>query len=180
MVRARDLLSLDNEKNSHGFQSRASFSRPWRRAAVFWLRRREADSICFMQLDVERRKRRSDHLNRALEYQLEACREDAGLEAMLLTDDEGLAVAASGEAGACDELAARLALIGRKVPEFVGILFSAEGSREVSMQRFAIDGAELYMCAVGGGPDPRARQIRRSIGGCARILGGCVRIVTRA
>lgn len=89
---------------------------------------------------------------------------------MVLADDCGLALAASGDAEGCDEVAARLAVIGRKVGEFAGVLFSGEGAWQVSMRRFAVAGSELYMCAIGAGVGPRDTPIEASIGGCARIL----------
>lgn len=123
-----------------------------------------------MATHMERRSKRSDNTSQALRYQLEACRREAGLEGMVLADEEGLALAASGDADHCDEIAARLALVGARVADFAGVLLSAEGAWQVSMRRFAIDGSELYMCAIGGDAEPRAAQIDRSIGGCSRIL----------
>lgn len=119
----------------------------------------------------DRRRNRSDNTYTALRNQLEACRRTAGLEAMVLTDESGLALAGSGDADTCDEAAARLALVGRKIPAFVGVLLSDRGSMSVSMQRFSVGESELYMCAIGGQPDPRAAQIERSINGASRILG---------
>ena len=124
-----------------------------------------------MKISRERRQNRSDNTYSALRYQLEACRRRAGLEGMVLTDESGLALATSGAVGSCDEVAARLALVGRKVAAFSGVLFSDRGSWEVSMRRFEIGESELYMCAVGGSPDPRVAEIERSIDGASRILG---------
>ena len=119
----------------------------------------------------DRRRNRSENTYTALRNQLEACCKTAGLKGMVLTDESGLALAASGDVESCDEAAARLALIGRKVPAFVGVLLSDTGTLSVSMQRFNVGESELYMCAIGGHPDPRAAQIERSINGATRILG---------
>lgn len=119
----------------------------------------------------DRRRHRSENTYTALRHQLESCRRTAGLDGMVLTDESGLPLAASGDEGSCDEVAARLALVGRKVPAFVGVLLSDRGSLAVSMQRFNVGESELYMCAIGGHPDPRAAQIERSINGASRILG---------
>ncbi len=89
---------------------------------------------------------------------------------MVITDDSGLPLAASGDVGSCDEVAARLALVGRKVPEFHGVMFSDSASFSVSMRRFQVGNSELFMCAIGGNVAPRNSQISRSILGAQRIL----------
>ena len=118
----------------------------------------------------ERRIRRSNNTTRALSYQLEAARRAAGLEGMVIADDEGTMLAASGDLRSCDEVAARLAIVGRKVPEFHGVMFSDDASYSVSMKRFLIEDNELYMCAIGGHLAPRHSQMARSINGAHRIL----------
>jgi hypothetical protein len=40
----------------------------------------------------------------------------------------------------------------------------------VQMQKVELDGSELLVCAVGGTPDQRARQIARGAAGALRIL----------
>lgn len=123
-----------------------------------------------MKLPQDRRRNRSDNTYQALRHQLEACRQRAGLEGMVLTDDSGLPLASAGQTDACDEVAARLAMVGRKVPSFVGVLFSNQESWAVTMRRFTIGAIELFMCAIGGDADPRAVEVERSIGGASRIL----------
>ena len=59
----------------------------------------------------ERRHRRSGCLADALRLQLEACREDEGLAAIVVSDDLGFCVAHSGGDGSHDELAARLPML---------------------------------------------------------------------
>ncbi len=123
-----------------------------------------------MQTTKERRTCRSENTTRALSFQLEACRREASLEGMVITDDSGMPLAISGDVGSCDEVAARLALVGRKVPEFHGVMFSDVSSYSVSMRRFEVGGSELYMCAIGGYLAPRNNQMNRSILGAQRIL----------
>jgi hypothetical protein len=89
---------------------------------------------------------------------------------MVLSDEDGLCLAASGPESTCQELAATLPLIGRKAGDFSGVLLAPGGGMSAMVQRFRVDSAELYMCALGGDEDLRARQIARSIRGCARIL----------
>ena len=59
----------------------------------------------------ERRRRRSGRLADALRLQLEACREDEGLAAIVVSDDLGFCVAHSGGDGSHDELAAQLSML---------------------------------------------------------------------
>ena len=59
----------------------------------------------------ERRHRRSGCLADALRLQLEACREDEGLAAIVVSDELGFCVAHSGGDGSHDELAARLPML---------------------------------------------------------------------
>jgi hypothetical protein len=117
----------------------------------------------------ERRNKRSANTTRALCYQLEACRQEGNLTGMVLADDDGCCIAASGDGLACDEVAAQMPLVGRKVAEFEGILFSLHQRYDVKMRRFDFHGAELYMCAIGESKQ-RDSQIAHSIGGVSRIL----------
>lgn len=118
----------------------------------------------------ERRRRRSINTTQALCYQLDACRRSAGLQGMVLSDEDGVCLAAAGDTDACDEVAARMPLVGRKVPTFDGVLFSAESNWSVTMRRFEMFGADLYMCAIGGDEITRDHQVDQSIDGAERIL----------
>lgn len=118
----------------------------------------------------DRRKRRSSDIHEALAYQLEACREDARLDAMVLSDADGLCMAASGAQDTCGEVAAALPILGRKAGDFHGVLLSGLGPIKMMIQRFKVETEELYLCAVGGTDDLAARQIARSMRGVSRIL----------
>jgi hypothetical protein len=119
----------------------------------------------------ERRHRRAKTFKRALEYQLDACCEHTSIDAMVVADGDGLALAASGDGFACDEVAARMVLVGPRIREFNGTLLAGGGMRwDVQMIKFDVDGSELLVCAVGGTPDERKRQIARGAAGAARIL----------
>ena len=104
-------------------------------------------------MTVERRHRRGATLGDALNFQLAACVEDEGLEAMVLADGDGLCVANWGDIETCEEAAGRAPLPGGQ-------------ARSV---RFG--GMELYLCAVGGKPAARRRSLDRSAKGVSRILG---------
>jgi hypothetical protein len=89
---------------------------------------------------------------------------------MVLSDEDGVTLASSGEELTCQEIAAHLPLLGQRVERFEGVLFSPDRGWEIGFERFNAAGAELYLCAVGGNSNRRATQIRRSIGGVSRIL----------
>lgn len=118
----------------------------------------------------ERRRRRATTITKALEYQLLSCCEDGRIEAMVVADGDGLALAASGDEFACDEVAARMVLVGRKINEFSGTLLGAGHAWNVQMRKIELDGAEFLVCAVGGTPEARSRQITRGAEGTLRIL----------
>jgi hypothetical protein len=122
-----------------------------------------------MTSKTNRRSHRSHDTLEALHLQLDACRKDAELDGMVLSDEDGLTLAATGDAVACDEIAARLPLIGRKVSDFEGVLLSAENGWRVRMRRFIVAGTELYLCAIGGS-EQRDAELGRGVGGAARIL----------
>ncbi len=88
----------------------------------------------------------------------------------MLSDEHGLCLAASGPRDTCDEVAAKLPIIGRKAGDFQGVLLTPQGGFLAMLQRFFVDESELYLCAIGGDENLRARQIARSISGVARIL----------
>ena len=119
----------------------------------------------------ERRTRRSRNTSEALLLQLEACRTDSNLEAIVLSDEDGLCLAAAGDQDTCDEIAANLPFVGSKAPEFEGVLFAPSKAWKVGVKRFEVLGSELYLCVAGGRGDARDRELCRSLGGVSRILG---------
>ena len=121
-------------------------------------------------LTIERRRRRADTASKALEYQLQSCCEDGRIEAMVVADGDGLPLASSGDTFACDEVAARMVLVGPRIQEFNGTLLGSGNAWQVQMQKIMVDGAELLVCAVGGTPDARKQQIARGAQGAVRIL----------
>ena len=118
----------------------------------------------------ERRLRRATTITEALNYQLDACCKDGAIQAMVLADSDGLALAISGDRYACDEVAARAVLIGTKVKAWDGALLGAGKRWDVEMKKVKIDNSELLVCAVGGSPAERKKQIARGAQGALRIL----------
>jgi hypothetical protein len=118
----------------------------------------------------ERRRRRGTTVTQSLRYQLAACCEDGRIDAMVVADGNGLPLAASGDAFACDEVAARMVLVGPRIREFNGVLLGAGQRWDVQMKKIDFQGAELLVCAVGGTAESRQRQIARGAEGAVRIL----------
>ena len=119
---------------------------------------------------IERRRRRANTATQALRYQLAACCEDGRIEAMVVADGDGLPLASSGDTYACDEVAARMVLVGPRIREFNGTLLGAGHRWDVQMMKVHVDGSELLVCAVGGTAEARKRQIARGAEGALRIL----------
>jgi len=116
---------------------------------------------------TDRRQRRSEDRFKALRYQLEHSREKAGIEALVLADDDGLVVAGSGDKSVCAELGAVAPLLGRTVlaMPMPPLLHGAD----VAVRRVAIHGQSLYLASVGGGV-ARDALLQVSISGVERIL----------
>ena len=119
---------------------------------------------------MERRRRRAETLTLALSYQLDDCCRDGGIQAMVIADGDGLPLAAAGDVYACDEVAARMVLVGPRIRSFDGTLFGGGCRWDVQMTKVAVDGSELLVCAVGGSAAQRTRQIARGAAGAMRIL----------
>jgi len=117
-----------------------------------------------------RRVRRSDDVLKAMIYQLEACQKEAKLEAMVVSDENGLCVASTGKPETCEEVAARLPIIGRHAPDFGGILLSGHGGLKMVVKTFTVEGASLYACAIGKPSARIERTLARGIQGVTRIL----------
>lgn len=118
----------------------------------------------------ERRHRRAETVTLALSYQLDDCCKDGSIDAMVVADGDGLPLAAAGDVFACDEVAARMVLIGPKIDSFDGTLLGPGQRFDVKMTKVQIDGSDLLVCAVGGTAQQRRRQIERGAAGALRIL----------
>jgi hypothetical protein len=119
----------------------------------------------------DRRVRRSERLDLALSYQLEACVERLGLEEMLLADQDGLLVASSaGEASSSEEIAAILPLLARG-HDFTGnLLGKGVTCHTVAVSGFRAANTDLFLCALGDNGPVTFDQIALAKEGVARIL----------
>jgi hypothetical protein len=120
--------------------------------------------------DVERRRGRTDDALVALSRCFEAARQRAGLHALVLADETGLAIAGAGPAASCDDLAARAAVASSRpandtVPCRLDVV-----SRTMEVRRLRIDGIDVLLCAEGekGG---LGGHLAAAAAGCERILG---------
>jgi hypothetical protein len=126
----------------------------------------------------ERRTRRSDCLSDALRLQLDACREDEGLAAIVVADELGFCVSHSGGDGTHDELAARLPMLVDPVSRQ---LYDGDDDEELplpaslTITTFSIAGATLHACAVPA-PDASAAS---SAAVMARVTSGFTRLLAQ-
>ncbi len=120
---------------------------------------------------IDRRRNRSSDLGQALHLQLEACRAEASLDAIVVADDLGLCVAAASEdAGQLEELAAWLPLSERAGLDRSRTPAPAGLAAPNALRRFVVGSSALFMCAVGGQIDTRAACLLRAELGFRRIL----------
>ncbi len=119
----------------------------------------------------ERRTRRSEQLDLALGYQLEACVERAGLNAMLLADQDGLLVASSpGTSREKEEIAAILPLLARG-QDFTGnLLGRGVMCHTVAVSAFHTADTDLFLCALGDNGEGTFEEMALAKTGVTRIL----------
>ena len=109
-------------------------------------------------MQAERRRQRSRIHSQALTLLLDACRARAGLEALVLADQDGLVVSAAAPAHIdIAEIAAILPLPGERLPE-------------VRAVRFMLDGYALYLGAIGAMGEAWVREMMNALRGTQRIL----------
>jgi hypothetical protein len=115
----------------------------------------------------ERRIRRSHHRDLALGFQLEHVRDKGRLEALVLADDDGLALSAAGDPAVCRELAAVAPLMAKSI---LGIPMPPMlRGAEVAVRLVHVHGQPLYLASVGGGV-ARDALLSHSMSGVKRIL----------
>ena len=119
----------------------------------------------------DRREARSEDPLIALSRLFETARRRAGLDAIVLADDMGLAIAGAGPCLICDDLAARaaVAISARPANDTVPCRLDVL-ARAMEVRRLRIDGIEVLFCAQGDGP-ASGTELARAVSGCQRILG---------
>ncbi len=95
-------------------------------------------------IKAERRTRRSEDTRTALGYQLDRVRHEASLEALVLADEAGLPLAASGDLQVCSELAALAPIAARQQHVPRGSRFD---SGFVHVRAVSFDGVPLFLAS---------------------------------
>jgi hypothetical protein len=127
-----------------------------------------------MKSPTERRRTRSSDPLVALHYQLAFSRREGGLDLVVVADDSGVVVAASGGWAACEELAAYAPLLvrgdhGEPGSRPTGRL--AEIGIHSDVQAIDVDGQTVLLCARGA---------RAKTGAMRHMADGVARILSRA
>jgi hypothetical protein len=115
----------------------------------------------------DRRSRRTSHRDMALGFQLEHVRDRGGLEALVLADDDGLALAVAGDKGVCRELAAIAPLWAKSI--FGVPLSPLLAGGEIAVRIVSVHSQPLYLASIGGGV-ARDALLSHSMRGVRRIL----------
>jgi hypothetical protein len=129
----------------------------------------------------ERRYRRSGRLADALRLQLEACREEERLAAIVVSDEHGFCVAHSGGDGRHEEIAARLPILAD--PAQRQSLDDDDGGLQplhavLAVTTFSIAGAKLHACVVKeSGAAAEASADGAEV--LARVVSGFSRLLSR-
>ena len=126
---------------------------------------------------LERRLLRSGCLADALRLQLEACREDAKLDAIVVSDELGFCVAHSGGDGSHEELAAQLPMLADPAQRrFLDDDEVQPSHADLSVTTFSAAGARLHACAVN---EPDAGTGARGADVLARVASGFSRLLAQ-
>lgn len=97
---------------------------------------------------TERRIWRSTDPTTALGIQLESARHRGRLEAVVLTDHQGMVLAAAGEDGLCVALGALAPLA--PYAKNAACMSELVGHADVAVRSLRTNGSQLYLAAVGG------------------------------
>jgi hypothetical protein len=129
----------------------------------------------------ERRRRRSGRLADALRLQLDTCREEEGLAAIVVSDELGFCVAHSGGNGDHEELAAQLPMIADPAQHrFLGE--EDQGLQppraSLAVTTFSASGARLHACVVKA-PDAAPETTAGGADVLARVASGFTRLLAQ-
>lgn len=130
----------------------------------------------------ERRARRSTCLADALRFQLDACRADEGLSAIVVADDIGFCVAHSGGDGVHDDLAAQLPVLAD--PARRRSLGEDQEAGQPTLESlvvttFSVRGTTLHACTVGTPATAGGAGRAGSVAALARVTSGFSRLLAQ-
>jgi len=118
---------------------------------------------------ADRRKHRTEVALEALTRLVEASRRRAQLDAVTVSDPNGLLLAGAGAARLCEELAAWAPVMGRGADnDTVPSSLDAFESR-TRLRRLSVDGIQIVVTFCGARADEPA-ELDAVSAGCARIL----------
>ncbi len=118
---------------------------------------------------TDRRQKRSSDLVVALHYQLAHARREGALEAIVIADGSGIAMAGAGAWATCEELAAYAPLLTHGEEHGVAAMPRlAELRGEVDVQSVDVEGQTFLLCARGG--RSRSQAMDHAAQGVARIF----------
>ena len=123
-----------------------------------------------LQNAFDRRRRRSDDIQKALSYQLSTSAERALFNSIVLADESGLVMAWSGNDGLCEQMAAISPLLARCMKPWQGDVETNIGKVRLSIAPLSVNGCQLFIAAVAGKKSDIARELFRSGQGVSRIL----------
>jgi len=122
-------------------------------------------------MSEERRENRSDNIYKALELQLSATARRARFSALVLTEDQGLTVAASGDVDKVEEIAVLSPKLAPGSRFWQGNIRSSDGSnRSVTVAPVETGAGHLYLCALGNVSATAIAELQLSGRGIDRIL----------
>lgn len=114
-----------------------------------------------------RRFRRSDECGTALRFQLESVQQQASINALALSDRQGLLIAWAGEDDLCEELGAMAPIVAQCPLGSLSV--TGFDGQEVLVRSINYFGQPLYLASMGGDSGVE-RLITHSIAGIQRIL----------
>ena len=132
--------------------------------AEIWPRSIPLVTLSVMELDMDRRTKRSQDREEALQYLIEALADRSQVEAVLLVNDEGRIVAGMGMPHEVRQLAkiAIPAVRGEETEHFE----SATRDTDFFGREIPVDDGSLYLVALG----TRVRKMHQAVYGVTRIL----------
>ena len=119
----------------------------------------------------DRRRNRTEDALEALTRLVEASRRRTGVEAVAVSDPNGMLLAGAGAARLCEELAAWAPVVahGADNDTIPTSLDSFEG--RMRSRRLTVDGIQIVVTFCGSRADEPA-ELEAVSAGCTRILGG--------
>lgn len=116
---------------------------------------------------ADRREKRSARPFVALRYQLEHTQREGRMEALVLADDRGIAIAASGDPAVCNELASVAPFVSTS-PFRIPMPPLLRGA-DLVVRTLSVHGRRMHLAAVGGSV-ARDAWLSRSASGVERIM----------